>query len=118
VMGARPEDYATAAPPGSYIHVDDFKSPRHLGDYLNLLDSNDSLYNKFFRWKHRYRLIRRYGYKLNAAYWCQLCTLLHLNDHTNITRHWYNDYEKWWNGACSYKFRGKKQWATWRSSSS
>ena len=30
VMGARPEDYARLAPPHSYIHVDDFESPKEL----------------------------------------------------------------------------------------
>lgn len=113
-MGARPDDYVTAAPPGSYIHVDDFESPRHLGEYLNLLDSNDSLYNEFFRYKLRYRLIKLS--QLTGAYWCHLCTLLQLNDYTNITRNWYDDYEKWWNGVCDYKSRGKKQWTKWRSS--
>ena len=49
VMGARPEDYAAVAPPGSYIHVDDFPSPRHLAEYLHTLDAEDDKYNEYFR---------------------------------------------------------------------
>ncbi|GFO50580.1 glycoprotein 3-alpha-l-fucosyltransferase a [Plakobranchus ocellatus] len=49
VMGAAPEDYARAAPPHSFIHVDDFESPKHLAEYLNTLDKNDALYNEYFR---------------------------------------------------------------------
>lgn len=50
-MGARPEDYAKVAPMHSYIHVDDFPSAKHLAEYLNKLDANDTLYNSYFRWK-------------------------------------------------------------------
>ena len=50
-LGARPEDYAAVAPPKSYIHVDDFESPKHLAEYLLTLDRNDDLYNEYFRWK-------------------------------------------------------------------
>ena len=50
-LGARPEDYEALAPPHSYIHVDDFESPRHLAEYLHKLDKNDDLYNEYFRWK-------------------------------------------------------------------
>lgn len=48
-MGAHPDDYARAAPYKSYIHVDDFSSPKDLADYLHLLDQNDDLYNEYFR---------------------------------------------------------------------
>jgi hypothetical protein len=51
VMGARPEDYKALLPPDSYIHVDDFQSPKHLAEYLHVLDKNDTLYNSYFRWK-------------------------------------------------------------------
>ena len=53
VMGARPEDYAIAAPTKSYIHVDDFDSPKELADYLHKLDQDDQLYNEYFKWKVR-----------------------------------------------------------------
>ncbi|CAG5121936.1 unnamed protein product, partial [Candidula unifasciata] len=49
VMGAAPEDYERAAPPHSFIHVDDFESPKDLADYLHKLDKNDDLYNKYFQ---------------------------------------------------------------------
>ncbi len=51
VMGARPEDYARSAPYKSYIHVDDFESPKELAEYLHKLDQDDNLYNEYFKWK-------------------------------------------------------------------
>ena len=50
-MGAAPEDYHRAAPPHSFIHVDDFRSPKELAAYLHQLDQDDALYNQYFAWK-------------------------------------------------------------------
>ena len=46
--------YSDLLPPHSYIDVRDFASPRHLADYLKLLDANDALYNEYFHWKAKY----------------------------------------------------------------
>ena len=52
-MGARPADYEKAAPYKSYIHVDQFKGPRELAEYLVELDRDDQKYNDYFQvWKH------------------------------------------------------------------
>lgn len=49
VMGARPEDYANVAPYNSYIHVDQFKGPEELAEYLHELDKDDVKYNQYFQ---------------------------------------------------------------------
>lgn len=49
-MGAKPEDYERSAPYRSYIHVDEFESPKELAAYLHQLDKNDELYNSYFRY--------------------------------------------------------------------
>ncbi len=43
VMGARPQDYAKVARRKSFIHVDEFDSPKQLASYLHKLDKNDTL---------------------------------------------------------------------------
>ena len=48
-MGARPEDYDRVAPHHSYIHVDQFRGPRHLAQYLHMLDKDDDKYNQYFQ---------------------------------------------------------------------
>ena len=48
-MGARPADYEKAAPYKSYIHVDQFKGPRELAEYLLELDKDDQKYNQYFQ---------------------------------------------------------------------
>ena len=50
-MGAPRSDYEKVAPPQSFIHVDDFTSPRHLAEYLKVLDRDSALYNSYFRYR-------------------------------------------------------------------
>lgn len=98
VMGGAPEDYARAAPPHSFIHVDDFESPEQLAQYLHKLDQNDDLYNEYFRWKGT-------GSFINTYFWCRICGMLH---ETSRESHAYRDLEKWWrgDGVCI----GKDNW--------
>lgn len=51
VLGAHPSDYNDLSPPNSFIHVEDFSSPKELANYLISLDKNDTLYNEYFKWK-------------------------------------------------------------------
>lgn len=111
-MGARHDDYLRSVPPGSYINVEDFESPAHLAEYLQLLDSNDDLYNQFFRYKDHFRYEEIY----DTAVWCRLCSLLHFRDDDGYT-HWYDDYEQWWNGACLSKTDGANPWMRWNDKS-
>ncbi|GFX35899.1 glycoprotein 3-alpha-L-fucosyltransferase A [Trichonephila clavipes] len=87
-MGGRPEDYARAAPPHSYIHVDDFASPKELAEYLAILDKNDTLYNEYFRWKGT-------GEFINTYFWCRMCAMLHAPPYHKS----YPDMHHWWAGA-------------------
>ena len=34
VMGTKKEDYRKTLPPNSFIHIDDFQSPKSLAEYL------------------------------------------------------------------------------------
>lgn len=117
-MGARPEDYQKVAPPHSFIHVDDFESPRHLAEFLHKLDADDSLYNEYFRWKGT-------GEFINTKFWCRLCSLAHealdnAGSHSQPTM-WYSNLQKWWNGpdvcisAPPKPRNGTLRWATWRN---
>ena len=91
VMGASKEDYNAVAPPGSFIHVDDFRSPRHLAGFLHLLAANSSLYNTYFHWHTT-------GEFINTATWCRLCALLHDGtDHVT----WYRRFNLWWQSDCA-----------------
>ena len=51
VWGTRKEDYLRIAPPHSFIHTEDFSSPKELSEYLLYLDSNVTAYREYFRWR-------------------------------------------------------------------
>ena len=90
VMGAPRIDYEQHAPEKSFIHVDDFATPKEMADYLNLLDQNDTLYNEYFEWKDTGRFI-------NTYFFCRLCAMLHQAP-TSPPRT-YADFNQWWKGG-------------------
>ncbi|XP_024938146.1 glycoprotein 3-alpha-L-fucosyltransferase A isoform X2 [Cephus cinctus] len=92
VMGAHPTDYARSAPYRSYIHVDEFESPKELAEYLYRLDNDDELYNSYFKWKGT-------GEFINTYFFCRVCAMLH-DDRPPKS---YNDVNDWWrgNGVCT-----------------
>lgn len=89
VMGPNRDDYELVAPKNSFIHVDDFESPKKLADYLHMLDSNHRLYNEYFQWKGSGTIIQ------DTRFYCRLCAMLH--DTERAPRH-YEDFNKWWRG--------------------
>ena len=102
VMGARPEDYAAVAPPHSYIHVDDYKSPRALAVFLKHLVEHPEHYNKYFKWK-------KMGKFIDTKFWCRLCAMLH-EARNHVT--WVKDVDAWWKGP-DVCVQGRP-WASWK----
>ena len=113
-MGARQQDYQDAAPPHSFIHVDDFRSPRELAKYLDYLDNNDEKYNEYFRWKSDWAITTEHNH------WCRMCALLHAATDPQFKPpyvHWYPDYKTWWTGVChgSWQMENGARWKTWNN---
>jgi len=52
VFGPHPDDVREMAPVKSYIHVEDFKSPAELVQYLDYLDNNDTAYLEYHQWRN------------------------------------------------------------------
>ena len=86
-MGAPKRDYRRKVPPNSYIHVEDFESPKHLAKYLNLLSNNDRIYKKYFEWRKHYQLL-----PIREDYYCRLCAFLHADPPPM----WYKDLNEWY----------------------
>ncbi|XP_009904445.2 alpha-(1,3)-fucosyltransferase 4 [Dryobates pubescens] len=56
VLGPRRANYERFIPADSFIHVDDFPSPRLLATYLKFLDKNKPNYRKYFAWRKKYEV--------------------------------------------------------------
>ncbi len=93
-MGARKEDYLAVAPPGSFLHVEDFSSPAMLARHMRRVRTDSRLYNDHFQWKSQggvtADIVRHPPRKL---YWCSLCKALH--DVTSV-RKAPVDIGRWW----------------------
>ncbi|XP_066269683.1 alpha-(1,3)-fucosyltransferase 7-like [Branchiostoma lanceolatum] len=92
VLGAPRKDYERFAPPNSFIHVDDFKSPRALASYLNYLDQNEDKYMEYFAWKTN----PPKNLPDFKSHWCEVCKKLVQVRPTE--RKVYNDIDRWWRG--------------------
>ena len=64
--------YAKRGPPHSFIHVDDFSSPKELAAYITYLDGNDTAYQEYHAWKFEYE---RTCPSLN--FFCNFCQKLY-----------------------------------------
>ncbi|XP_063430440.1 glycoprotein 3-alpha-L-fucosyltransferase A-like isoform X2 [Mytilus trossulus] len=101
VMGAHPDDYKRSAPHHSYIHVEDFQSPKHLAEYLHTLDKNDQLYNQYFKWKGT-------GSFIDTKFWCRLCAMLNDPNKPNLI---VSELDRWWRSERTC-IRADQKWIT------
>ena len=101
VMGAA--NYSALAPPHSFIDALQY-SPQQLAAYLNLLASDDGLYNEYFWWKPYFKVESRYPIMESRAL-CHLCQKLHqdrnLSVYDNLRPLWSKDTQ-----CRSPKFKG------------
>ena len=108
VLGAHRKEYTRLLPPNSYIHVDDFQSPKELAKYLLFLTKNDKFYNQYFLWKDT-------GHFINTKFICRLCVMVHLAPHFPM---WYSDANRWWRGGDTCvdpnKDKNGVSYATWK----
>ena len=85
VLGAYKEDIVKQVPPGSFIHADDFESPKELAEYLLKLNKDDAAYLKYHEWRKTYSI--DYDYRFLGHYaWEKMCTVLNKR---------YNESAKW-----------------------
>lgn len=83
-------DYSTILPPGSYIDVRDFSSPKELARYLQAVSEDPEWYASFFKWKSYFTIeIRPERFTI-----CELCKKLHeIDDQSPMI---INDIYSWW----------------------
>lgn len=70
VLGPSRANYEILAPPGSFIHVEDFKSPAELAAHLKHVAADRQAYEKYFEW-HRTHRIKTYTDWRERL--CQIC---------------------------------------------
>ncbi len=83
--------YENVLPSNSYLDVKNFTSIRKLGEFLNVLNANDTLYNQYFAWRQAYRKPVPDDWKRSQL--CKLCAKLNEPNRPSKT---YADIVTWW----------------------
>ena len=74
--GASLNDYVMAAPPHSYIHIDEYSTISELAQKLEYLSQNKTAYNEYFWWTEHYRVTGLWEHYISAQ--CDLCEKMNL----------------------------------------
>ena len=89
-------DYMKYSPPNSYINILDYKSPKHLADYLKYLSANKSAYEAFFQWKPYWKPVINNEFLRRG--FCRLCEIVNKG---NVHRTYRNAHDWWVKGRCN-----------------
>jgi hypothetical protein len=87
-------NYSQVSPPNSVIDfIHQFNSSvKDLAKYLLHLNSHESEYLEYFKWKNEYKIVK----PINSDRWCELCRKL--KSHNTERKH-YDNIHNWWNNA-------------------
>ena len=69
-------DYATSAPPHSYIHVNEYPSVKALANTLEYLSQNQTAYKEYFWWTEYYKVSGTWDHYISSQ--CDLCEKMNL----------------------------------------
>lgn len=95
IMGDSHNTIKKLLPPSSYIHVEEFATPRDLANYLLYLNSTLSELYTYYQWKSYYEIHNEHGYfKSLSVHYCRMCEALNYNDKSPKV---YDDLERFWN---------------------
>ena len=73
-------NYSRVMPPGSYIDVRDFDSPKALAKYLLYLEKHRAEYRKYFLWKSHSQVYTKWWHR--GVGFCRLCEILNTDNYS------------------------------------
>ena len=74
-------------PQGSHINARSYSSPKELATYLMEVSNNSTLYNSFFKWRAKWKVVDQYRYKDTL---CSVCEKLYESKEAKIYKNIYN----------------------------
>ncbi len=89
-LGPSRQNYEDHVPGDSFIHVDDFPSPKELAERILYLDQNNSEYMRYFEWTNKFTVKLAYFGKEHV---CKTC---YLQNHRRYPA--FHDLNKWYWG--------------------
>lgn len=92
VLGPDRRTYEALAPPGSFIHVEDFQSPADLAAHLKEVAADRRAYEKYFQWHQTHRIKTYTDWRERL---CQICV-----QYPSLAAHKvYHDLQSWTRGG-------------------
>ncbi|XP_068594762.1 alpha-(1,3)-fucosyltransferase 7 [Brachionichthys hirsutus] len=88
VLGPSRATYEALAPPGSFIHVTDFKSTADLAAHLRHVAADGQAYEKYLQWQHTHRIKTFSDWRERL---CQICVRYPALPASRV----YDDLESW-----------------------
>lgn len=96
VLQPNKANYIKIAPPGSFIHAEDFDfDAERLATYLNKVSLDFNEYRKYHLWKHEFNVVYS-GVNTEKRRMCELCTKL--NSEKSVI--YYRKIAGWFNEGC------------------
>ena len=77
-------------PQGSYVNARSHSSAKRLATYLMEVSNNSTLYNNFFKWRAKWKIVNQWHYK---SWECSICEKLYKSNDVKI----YEDIYSWFN---------------------
>ena len=90
VMGPNRTWYKNNLPQHSYIHVDDYKTPTELSNYLIYLNQEPDLYFEYLAWRRNHTKVE------DSTLRCKMCNKLVEGGHIKENPHRIQNFELFW----------------------
>ncbi|XP_036433798.1 4-galactosyl-N-acetylglucosaminide 3-alpha-L-fucosyltransferase 9-like [Colossoma macropomum] len=88
VIGPPRDNYEEFIPKDAFIHVDDFRTPKDLAEYLKVIDQNEEMYKGYFAWRKHF--VAKVGHPEEHA--CRTCEYIRVNRNYRVSKNinkWY-----------------------------
>ncbi|XP_062842502.1 4-galactosyl-N-acetylglucosaminide 3-alpha-L-fucosyltransferase 9-like [Trichomycterus rosablanca] len=89
VVGPSRHNYECFIPADAFIHVNDFSTVRALAKYLLLLDRDEAMYRRYFRWKRHFQ-VKTFSFPAENA--CLACDYIRQNRQYQVLMNLYQWY--------------------------
>ncbi|KAJ0063913.1 hypothetical protein NL108_013715 [Boleophthalmus pectinirostris] len=89
VLGPPRENYEIHAPAQSFIHVDDFASPKELAERLQHLDQHPEEYMDYFEWRNSFKVVSTWFGHEHACRTCYYLQTMNRYQSLRSLNNWY-----------------------------
>lgn len=81
IMGPSMEECEILLPPSSYLHVDNYPTPKELAEDIISISQDENKLLSFHKWRLNFDVLNEHGYfKTSSQHFCRVCEAMNYND--------------------------------------